>query len=172
MKLLLFVLLFILPQLAVQTFAQEAPKQKAPDAIKLGASFSNSEFGNILSTQYSQGLTAELDARMFRYERFRLGGVFQHNRAQIGADTPLDTYSFGPRLSGDLFHGYVSPFGHALFGFRTTYNQDRAFSRTYGFGVHVNLGHLYLQPFALNYQKVEGCTTPMQRIEVGAGVRF
>jgi hypothetical protein len=155
---------------AATAFAQDKAGQSAPDRIKLGVGFSNSEYANLLSTEYQQGLTAELDARIFRRDRFRLGGVFQYNRANLSADTPVDTYSFGPRLS--VKFGPIEPFGQALFGLTTTYNDDRAFTRTYGLGADINLGHIYLRPFALDFLKFESAPGAVQRYGAGVGVRF
>src|SRR5262249_13905548 len=92
---------------------QDKTAPNSPDKIKLSVAFSNSEYSDLFSTEYAQGLTAELDARMFKRNGFRLGGVFQWNRANPGEAVPLDTYSFGPQLSYDLFKGTVSPFGRA-----------------------------------------------------------
>ncbi|HKQ91339.1 MAG TPA: outer membrane beta-barrel protein [Blastocatellia bacterium] len=151
--------------------AQEA----APDKVKLSAGFTNTEysFESLFSTEYEQGLTAELDARIFKKSGIRLGGVFQYNRNAVGADLPIDTYSFGPQLSVDLFKGVVSPFGRALFGFQTTYNSDRVFTRAYGVGVDVNLGHVFIRPVVVDWIRTEGFGSPAtQRFGAGVGVRF
>jgi len=167
-KLLLFSLSLTLLALASPAWAQE----KTPDAVKLSVSFTNSEYSNLFSTEYAQGLSAELDAKIARYDRFRIGGVFQWNRANISDSQPVDTYSAGPQVSVDFFKGHISPFGRALFGVTTSYQQDRAFSRIYEFGFDVNLGHLVLRPFGLGYQKIEGVPGAAQRYSAGVGVRF
>jgi hypothetical protein len=152
-----------------------AQDKAQPDKLKLSVGFTNTEysFESLFSTEYQQGLTAELDARMFKKSAFRLGGVFQYNRSAIGADIPLDTYSFGPQLSVDLAKGFVSPFGHALFGFRTSYSGDRVFTRTYGAGVDINLGHVFIRPVVVDWIRTEGLLSPAtQRFGAGVGVRF
>lgn len=148
---------------------------QSPDKVKLSVGFTNTEysFESLFKTEYEQGLTAELDARIFRKSPFRLGGVFQYNRDALGADLPIDTYSFGPQLSVDFFKGYVSPFGRALFGFQTTYQNDRVFTRTYGVGVDVNLGHVFIRPVVLDFIRTEGFASPAtQRYGASVGVKF
>src|SRR5262249_35007974 len=161
-KLLLFSLSLTLLALASPAWAQEKKPQQAPDAVKLSVGFTNSEYSNLVQTEYTQGLSAELDARMFKRAGVRLGGVFQYNRANLGDQVALDTYSFGPQLSVDLVKGYVSPFGRALFGLQTTYNADRTFARTYGLGVDVNIGHVFITPILLDWQKTEGVPGAME----------
>lgn len=157
-------------------FASSAVAQdKSPDKVKLSVGFTNTEysFESLFSTEYKQGLSAELDARIFKKSGVRLGGVFQFNRNAIGDDLPLDTYSFGPQLSVDLFKGVVSPFGRALFGIQTAYNSDRQFTRTYGVGVDVNLGHVFIRPAVIDWIRTEGFNSPStQRFGAGVGVRF
>lgn len=150
-------------------------QEKSPDKAKLSVGFTNTEysFESLFLTEYEQGLTAELDARIFKKSGVRLGGVFQYNRNAVGGDLPIDTYSFGPQLSVDLFKGYVSPFGRALFGFQTTYSNDRVFTRTYGVGVDVNLGHVFIRPAVVDWIRTEGFASPAtQRFGAGVGVRF
>jgi hypothetical protein len=150
-------------------------QDKSPDKVKLSVGFTNTEysFESLFSTEYAQGLSAELDARLFKKGPARLGGVFQFNRANISSDLPLDTYSFGPQLSVDLFKGVVSPFGRALFGLQTTYNSDRVFTRAYGVGVDVNLGHVFIRPAVIDWIRTEGFNSPStQRFGAGVGVRF
>src|SRR5262252_9323193 len=127
--------------LACCCFCQAQEKAAAagsPDRVKVSVAFSNSEYYDLFSTEYQQGLTAELDARVFKRSGIRLGGVFQFNRANLSATAPLDTYSGGPQFSIDLARGFVSPFGRALFGYRTSYGGDRVFTRAYGLGVDLN----------------------------------
>lgn len=155
--------------------ATTAAQDKSPDKVKLSVGFTNTEysFESLFSTKYEQGLTGELDARIFKKGAFRLGGVFQYNRNAVGGDLPTDTYSFGPQLSVDLAKGFVSPFGRAFFGFQTTYNHDRVFTRTYGAGVDINLGHVFIRPVVVDWIRTEGFASPAtQRFGAGVGVRF
>jgi hypothetical protein len=154
----------------VSAFAQD---RTHPDKLKLSVAFSNSEFRDIFNiSQSTQGLSVEADARVFKRDGLRLGGIFQYNRANLSDPVKVDTYSAGPQISLDLFKGYVSPFGRALFGAVTTYNSDRQFARTFGFGADVNLGHLFIRPFALDFVRVEGVSNSVQRFSAGAGFRF
>lgn len=146
----------------------------AQDKIKLGVNFVNSEYSlnPIEGIEYLQGISAELDARMAAQKEgkgVRLGGVFYYKRDNFSA--PTDTYAFGPRLSYRL--SIFEPFGHALFGFNTTYNSDRTFTRLYGAGLNLNLGSIYIRPIEVNYQRVEGFLSPsVQTYSAGIGVRF
>lgn len=146
----------------------------AQDKIKLGVNFVNSEYSinPIEAVEYLQGISAELDARMASQKEgkgVRLGGVFYYKRDSF--DSPTDTYAFGPRLSYRL--SIFEPFGHALFGFNTTYNSDRAFTRIYGAGLNLNFGNVYVRPIEINYQRVEGFLSPStQTYSAGVGVRF
>src|SRR5262249_43490296 len=156
------------------SYAQEkAAAAVSPDKVKLSVAFSNSEYYDLFSTEYQQGLTAELDARVFKKSGFRLGGVFQFNRANLSASAPLDTYSGGPQFSVDLARGFVSPFGRALFGYRTSYKGDRVFTRAFGLGVDLNLGDGCIPPISLVWNRTEGLLLPAtQRYSAGIGVRF
>lgn len=153
---------------AVISLAQD----KAKDAVKLSIGFTNSEysFESLFSTEYKQGITAEADVKMAGNSKVRLGGVFQFNRASF-SDSPLDTYSFGPRFSYKL--GFIEPFAHALFGAQTSYNSDRVFSRTYGVGVDLNFGHVFVRPAVVDWVRTEGFNSPAtQRFGAAVGVRF
>lgn len=144
------------------------------DKIKLGVNFVNSEYSinPIEAVEYLQGISAEIDARMAAQREgkgARLGGVFYYKRDNFTA--PTDTYAFGPRFSYRL--SIFEPFGHALFGFNTTYNADRTFTRIYGAGLNINLGHVYIRPIEVNYQRQEGLFSPaVQTYSAGVGVRF
>lgn len=146
----------------------------AQDKVKIGVNFVNSEYvlNPIEAVEYLQGVSAELNARIAAQENgkgFRLGGVFYYKRDNFSA--PTDTYAFGPRLSYRL--SVFEPFGHALFGLNTTYNADRTFTRIYGAGLDVNLGHVYVRPIEVNYQRTEGFLSPaVQTFSAGLGVRF
>jgi hypothetical protein len=149
-----------------------APAQDRPkDAVKLGVSVVNSEYAlnPIDAVEYLQGLSVDLDVKVFRKNRFRLGGVFNYTRNSF--ESPVDNYAFGPQLSVDF--GPVSPFAGVLLGFNTTYNNDKRFNRRYRAGVDVNLGHLYVRPFFAEWERTEGFLSPAtQRFGAGIGVRF
>ena len=146
----------------------------AQDKVKFGVNFVNSEYAlnPVEAIEYLQGISAELNARIAAQKEskgFRLGGVFYWKRDNF--DAPTDTYAFGPRLSYRL--SVFEPFGHALFGFNTTYNSDRTFTRIYGAGLDVNLGHVYVRPIEVNWQRTEGFLSPAtQTYSAGVGVRF
>lgn len=153
-------------------FCAVAPAQdKSNDTVKLGVSAINSEYAlnPIEAVEYLQGVSADLDVKVFRKNRFRLGGVFNYTRNSF--ETPTDNYAFGPQLSADF--GPVSPFAGVLLGFNTTYNNDKRFNRRYRAGVDVNLGNLYVRPFFAEWERTEGFLSPAtQRFGAGIGVRF
>lgn len=146
----------------------------AQDKVKIGVNFVNSEYAlnPIEAVEYLQGISAELNARIAAQKEgkgVRLGGVFYYKRDNF--DSPTDTYAFGPRLSYRF--SIFEPFGHALFGLNTTYNSDRTFTRIYGAGLDVNLGHVYVRPVEVNWQRTEGFGSPAtQTYSAGVGVRF
>lgn len=146
----------------------------AQDSVKAGVNFVNSEYvaNPIQAVEYLQGISAELNAKIASQKEgkgFRMGGVFCYKRDNFTA--PTDTYAFGPRLSYRL--SIFEPFGHALFGFNTTYNTDRTFTRLYGAGLDINLGRVYVRPIEVNYQRQEGVFSPAnQTFSAGLGVRF
>jgi hypothetical protein len=162
----IFITLAILAAFAWSTLAQ--------DKVKIGANFVNSEYAlnPLEAVEYLQGISAELNARIAAQKEgkgVRLGGVFYWKRDNF--DAPTDTYAFGPRLSYRL--SVFEPFGHALFGFNTTYNSDRTFTRIYGAGLDVNLGAIYVRPIEVNWQRTEGIFSPAtQTYSAGLGVRF
>lgn len=144
----------------------------AQDTVKLSVGFSNTEYYDIFSTEYEQGISAQLDAKIFAKNNFRLGGAFQYNRTKFNGPI-LDTYQFGPQLSYKFFKGTVEPFGRALFGFQTNYNRDRKFIRTYGAGVDVNLGHIFVTPIIIDNTKSEGFLSKgSNQFTARIGVRF
>lgn len=139
------------------------------DSIKLSIHFANTDVG----LDQRQGIGAELDAKLIRYERFRVGGVFRYDRACFDCDPKVDAYSVGPQISYDVFNGRVSVFGRALFGITTTYQQsDKLFTRTYGAGADVNFGYLFLRPFVMDFIRVEGLPITVNRFGAGGGIRF
>lgn len=182
-------LLTIFPVLffAVIALAQDKPK----DTFKLGVAFSNTEYYDLFSTEYNQGLIASAKFKVASYDKFALHGEFEYRSANlisgnpptlppiegpvptfaIGGNPRNDTYSFG--LSFSRRFGPIEPYAHALFGFNTTYNADRKFSRIYGFGADLNLGHVYIRPIQIDWQRTEGFNSPAtQSFSAGVGVRF
>lgn len=151
---------------------ESVQEKQSNDAVKFGVGFSNSEYEDLFSTEYEQGLYGEVDVKAYRRGPVRLGIVGRYDRNRFRSPS-VDTYSGGGRLSVDLAKGFVSPFGHALFGVTTTYNDDRVFTRTYGAGVDLNFGHFYLRPIEVNWIRNEGAFSPAtQRFNVGLGARF
>src|SRR5262245_48975174 len=171
----------------------------AQDKVKLGAGYVGNEFKfdpNEVA-EYLNGFWVDADAKIVAKGGFRLGGVFNFQRTfdvtQLDPMTypkdPLppsmmatsaamfdvvkrdtDTYSFGPRLSYKA--GPVEPFGTALFGFRNpTDVSTRRFVRRYQAGVDVNLGHVFLRPFFIEYEFTQGFAGPSTH-KYGAGVGF
>lgn len=151
--------LVLLPVLALSVCAQ--------DRVKVSASFVNSDFtfGN------AHGIAAEGDAKILRYEKIRLGGVFQFVRPSFDTCRKIDTYSLGPQVSYDAFNGRISIFGRALFGV-TDLPRNYAFTKTYGAGADVNIGHIFIRPIVLDFQRIEGFPTTINRFGAGGGVRF
>jgi len=141
---------------------------QAQDKVKISASFTGSDVG----FDDRQGLGVELDAKIIGGEYLRLGGVFRYDRACFDCSPKTDIYSAGPQLSYELFQGRVSAFGRALFGATTTYNSDKRFTRTYGAGVDVNLGNVFIRPFVIDFLRVEGVLITVNRYGVGGGIRF
>jgi len=168
----------------VVTATQDKPK----DAFKAGVSFGNTEYYDLFSTEYTQGLIASAKVKVAGAKGFGLHGEFEYRSANLIAgnspapiEGPLpalaggsprnDTYSFGLSL-GHTF-SIFEPYGHVLVGFNTTYNGDRKFSRIYGFGADVNLGHIYIRPIQIDWQRTEGLLSPaIQSYSAGLGVRF
>lgn len=143
--------------------------QDTPDKIKLSVSFANSDY----SLNDIQGVQGEIDARILRANRFRIGGVIHYVRPCFNCVSPqFDTYSLGPQLSYDVFGSRVSLFGRALFGLTTNYNGGNAFTRTYGGGCDVNLGNFFVRPIVLDVIRTEGLPVTVNRFGAGAGLRF
>jgi hypothetical protein len=157
--------------LCLLLFASALAQDKPKDTVKLGVSVINSEYAlnPVEAVEYLQGVSVDLDVKVFRKSRFRLGGVFNYTRNSF--ENPTDNYAFGPQLSVDF--GPVSPFAGVLLGFNTTYNQDKRFNRRYRAGVDVNLGNLFVRPFFAEWERTEGFLSPAtQRFGAGIGVRF
>lgn len=161
-----FLLFFYVAAQAQNTIKVTA--QEVYDTVKLSASFINSDaaFENV------QGVQVELDAKLVRAGYFRLGGVFHYARPTFDSEYAVDTYSAGPQLSYDVFNGRLSVFGRALFGVTTNYEGSKAFTRTYGGGVDVNVGHLFIRPLVLDFKRIEGFPLTINSVGVGGGVRF
>lgn len=139
----------------------------AQDNVKISAAFVNSDF----SAGDTQGIQAELDAKIIKYERFRLGGVFQYVRPSFDRSVDLHVYSAGPQLSYDVFNGRISVFGRALFGV-TDHPQGYAFTKTFGAGADINLGHIFIRPIVLDFKRIEGFPLTQNQVGVGGGFRF
>ena len=172
----------------------------AQDKVKLSVGYVGNEFKfdpNEVA-EYLNGFWVDVDGRVISKGGFRLGGVFNFQRTfdvtQLDPMTypkdPLppsamagpmiggfdvvkrdtDTYSFGPRLSYKA--GPVEPFATALFGFRNpTDVSTRHFVRRYQLGADVNLGHVFLRPFFIEYEFLQGFAGPSTH-KYGAGVGF
>jgi hypothetical protein len=144
----------------------------AQDSFRISGTFTNTEFSDVLTSNYTQGLAVEFDGSILQREVFRLGGVFQYSRLNFRGISKIDTYSAGPQLSVGLLKNLVRPYGRALFGVGTTYNSDSTFTTTYGVGVDINLGRVFIRPFGLDFVKAEGDPTVAQKFSVGGGFRF
>jgi|SRR5262245_34988130 len=192
MRKLIFTLTILLAFVG-STFAQDKFK------VSVGYVGTEFKFDPNEVAEYLNGVWLDADAKIVKYNNFRLGGVFNFQRTfnvtQLDPETypkmlppmmmgaasmPMfdivqrdtDTYSFGPRLSYKA--GPVEPFGTALFGFKSATDVSaRRFVRRYQLGVDVNLGHVFLRPFFLEYEfatKFAGPTT--HKYGAGAGFRF
>jgi hypothetical protein len=167
-SLLRIAVLFVLPLFVLPTFAQ--------DKIKLSVSFVNTEFelNPVNAVENLQGISVDLDARVFSKSGARLGGVFNYQRNGISLDTPIDTYMGGLQFSYRA--GPVEPFAAALFGVNTTYNSDRQFARKYRLGVDIPFhreSNFFIRPFYVEWERTEGLLSPATRkFGAGAGVRF
>jgi hypothetical protein len=150
--------------LALSALAQDAQ----PDHVKVSAAFTGTEISSIAR----QGFSGEIDGRLIRAGRFRVGGVFQFARTCSDCRPRADIFSAGPQVSADIFNGRVSLFGRALFGLTTDYKGNNSFTRTYGGGFDVNLGHLFIRPLAVDWRRVEGVPVTVHQYSVGAGFRF
>lgn len=169
LKTLTRIAILTLPLLLVATVSAQ---DSQPDMVKISVGFSNSEFSNLFDTQYEQGAYGEVDVKALKRGGIRLGIVGRYDRSRFYAPS-IDTYSGGARLSFDLAKGYISPYGHALFGATTSYNDDEVFTRTYGAGVDINFGHFFVRPIEVNYIRTEGFASPStQRFSAGGGIRF
>ena len=74
--------------------------------------------------------------------------------------------------SGKQVH-YLNIGDPVAFGFDTTYNHDRKFTREYSVGGDLNLGHVYLRLAEFSWKRTEGFLFPAtQTVSAGLGVRF
>jgi hypothetical protein len=124
--------------------------------------------------QDNQGISATLNVKAYQaneYHKVRLGVVFNYQRDSFG-DFPTDTYSFGPELSF-RFAKVVQPFAQARFGFDTTYNHDKRFSREYVLGARLIFGNFYVEPLAFGYKRTEGFLSPStNKLYSGVGINY
>jgi hypothetical protein len=147
-------------------------QDKEPNTVQASVGFANNQYENIFSTEYEQGLVARLSLKMSANDRARLALAFSYDRNCLGCDFKLDTYAGGPEVDVNIIGKRVALFGHALFGLETSYNHDKAFSRTYGGGVKVFAGNVFFVPGEINYRKVEGVPGGSQVFVVRVGGRF
>ena len=190
MRKLLFTLAFLAAFVA-STFAQ--------DKIKVSVGYVGNEFKfdpNEVA-EYLNGVWLDVDGKIASKGGFRLGGAFNYQRtfnvtqldpmtypilpAAMGAMTTggfnvvqrdTNTYSFGPRLSYKA--GPIEPFGTALFGFKSATDvTPRRFVRRYQLGADVNLGHVFLRPFFIEYEFMTSFAGPsIHKYGAGVGYRF
>ena len=154
-------------------FAVVASAQdKKPDTLQLSVGFSNNQYDNLFSTEYTQGGAVKLSVKMAANDRLRLALAGQVDRNCLGCDFKQDTYAGGPELDVNVIGKRVALFGHALFGVQTSNFQDKAFSRTYGGGVKVFVGNVFFVPGEINYRRVEGQPETVQLFLVRVGARF
>jgi hypothetical protein len=158
--------------LCILLFAAASAQDKKPDTVQLSVGFSNTQYENLFSTEYEQGLAAKLSIKMAASERLRLALAGQYDRNCLGCDFKVDTYSGGPELDVMVIGKRVALFGHALFGLQTSYNDDKAFTRTYGGGVKVFAGNVFFVPGEIAYRKVEGVPGGTQLFLIRVGGRF
>jgi hypothetical protein len=153
-------------------FITVAPAQEnKKDTIKLGVSFVNSEYtvNPVEAVEYLQGVKVNFEAKEASFKGFYLNGVFIYKRNSF--DAPTDTYAFGQKLSYRF--GPVEPYGQVAFGFDTTYNRDKTFTREYSVGGDLNLGHVYVRLAEVSWKRTEGFLSPStQTFSSGIGVRF
>lgn len=158
------------------------PIAKPADTFKISASFVNAEYylNPLVATKNLYGFSIDADGRVFDKAGFRLGGVVNFERVGINQNTtpiatdPIDTYTFGPQLSYHV--GPVEPFVGALFGIKTTYNNDNQYVRKYRLGVDVpfsSQSHVFVRPFFVEWERQGGFLSPAtHRYGAGVGFRF
>ena len=189
MRKLLFTLVFLAAFVA-STLAQ--------DSIKVSVGYVGNEFKfdpNEVA-EYLNGVWLDVDGKIIKRGNFRLGGAFNYQRTfNVTQIDPMaypilpamamsstakfnvvqrdtNTFSFGPRLSYKA--GPVEPFATALFGFKSATDvTERRFVRRYQLGVDVNLGHVFLRPFFIEYEFMDKFAGPStHKYGAGAGFRF
>ena len=143
--------------------------------IQLGVDAINTEYkftSPIEVVKDNQGISSTLNVRAYQAEAYgkaRLGVVFNYQRDTF--TNPTDTYSFGPELS--FRFKVLQPFAQARFGFDTTYNHDKKFSREYVLGARLIFGNFYIQPLAFGYKRTEGFFSPStNKLYSGIGINF
>lgn len=106
--------------LCLLLFASASAQDKKPDTVQLSVGFGKSQYSNLFSTEYEQGLVARLSVKMAASEKLRLALAGQYDRNCLGCDIKVDTYGFGPELDVNVIGKRVAVFGHALFGLQTS----------------------------------------------------
>jgi hypothetical protein len=154
--------------------AAVAPAQDKTPSYQIGVGFSNSEYKDLFSTRNEQGLVARLNAKIAAREdaKLILWGSFQFDRNCLGCANKLDTYSFGPEVEGRIIGKRLALFGHALFGLQQTVGQDKVFARTYGGGIKVYLGKLYVIPGEVNYRRSARDPDSVPQYSASVGLTF
>ena len=144
-------------------------------SFQVGVAAINTEYkisNPIEVVEDTQGISASLIARMYQHEgkgRFRVAGVFNFQRDSF--NNPTDTYSFGPELS--FRAGIVQPYAQARFGFDTTYNNDKRFSREYLVGARLILNNVYVEPLSFGWKRTEGLLSPStHKLYSGIGINI
>jgi|SRR5689334_1047130 len=162
--------------LAIVTFIVAGYSAVKCQTVQLGVDAINTEYkftSPIEVVKDNQGISATLNVKAYQakeYGKVRLGVVFNYQRDSF--DNPTDTYSFGPELSFRLAK-IIQPFAQARFGFDTTYNHDKKFSREYVLGARLIFGNFYIQPLAFGYKRTEGFLSPStNKLYSGIGINF
>jgi hypothetical protein len=171
MKIRTLIRIATLATLSLLLFAAASAQDKPKDTVKLGVNFVNSEYtiNPIEAVEYLQGIKVNFEAKETSFKGFYLNGVFIYKRNNF--DAPVDTYAFGQKLSYRF--GPIEPYGQVAFGFDTTYNHDRTFTREYSVGGDLNLGHVYLRLAEFSWKRTEGFLSPAtQTVSAGLGARF
>ena len=166
----------------------------AQDKIKLSVSYLNTEFqaNPLESLEYLKGLSVDADARIFAKNGFRLGGVFNYQKAYnqtvfedymdmgplptvVDIQRNVDTYSFGVQLSYRA--GPVEPFGAFLLGARKPHmDLNYQVVRKYRLGLDVPFhkeSNFFVRPFFIEFEASGGFNANRtQKYGAGAGFRF
>jgi len=158
MKLKLLVsLLAVLSLFSVSAYAQETPK------VDIFAGYSylreNPSTSGVSSFSLNGGSASfAYNANNWLSGVADFGGYHNGNILGTGADGPLSTYLFGPRVSYRR-HERITPFGEALFGVARasasiagTSGSDHAFAMSLGGGLDYKLStHFAIRPVKVDY---------------------